>query len=241
MQARSISSDHARGQLGPLNRDEHIVEHDRVLELERGQARQHLLEPRAVRLERRERLIRLGQHVGDRLELVARLADEDRDRLTLLRDRDHERVRLLGDSLGRAVPGAGLGRGDRRVRHQLHVRVGELRNRRVDDDRPVHLGQLVEQLRRERQVEPHAAREQERELLRVADHDQRALARADDVVDRLPQLGSRRDAPDRGEQPPVEPWILLRRLADRAEALGSPACLILLRLALHRSLSSPPA
>ena len=55
----------------------------------------------------------------------------------------------------------------------------------VDDDRAVHLRELVEELRPERRVEPDAAGVEERELVRVADHDQRALVRADDVVDRL--------------------------------------------------------
>ena len=62
---------HARRQLRALEDDEHVVEHDRVLELERGQPRQHLLEPRAVRVERGQRLVRLREHVGDRVELVA--------------------------------------------------------------------------------------------------------------------------------------------------------------------------
>ena len=61
----------------------------------------------------------------------------------------------------------------------------ELRRRGVDDDRAVHLRQLVQQLRGERVVEPDAAREEERELGRLADDDQRALVRADDVVDPL--------------------------------------------------------
>ena len=64
--------------------DQHVVEHDGVLELERGQAREHLLEPLAVRVERPEGLVRLRQDVCDRVELVPRGADEDRDGLPLL-------------------------------------------------------------------------------------------------------------------------------------------------------------
>jgi hypothetical protein len=71
-----------------------------------------------------------------------------------------------------------------------------------------------------RLVEPHAAGVEERELGRVADHDQRALARADDVVDRLPQLRPRRDALERAQQLRVAPRIILRRGAREAERGG---------------------
>src|SRR5437868_13372982 len=81
---------HPRGHLGPLECDEHVVQHDGVLELERRQPGQHLLEPLAVGVERADRLVRLREHVRDRVELVARLPDEDRDGLPLLRDRDDE-------------------------------------------------------------------------------------------------------------------------------------------------------
>ena len=39
---------HARRHLGPLQDHEHIVQHNGVLELERGQPREHLLEPLPV-------------------------------------------------------------------------------------------------------------------------------------------------------------------------------------------------
>ena len=99
---------HAGGHLRALQDDEHVVEHYGVLELERGQARQHLLEPLPVRVERPERLVRLREDVRDRVELVPSRPDEDRDRLPLLRDGDDERPRLLRDALGRAVPRARL-------------------------------------------------------------------------------------------------------------------------------------
>ena len=94
---------HARRHLGTLEDDEHVVQHDGVLELERRQPREHLLEPLPVRLERGERLVRLREHLGHRIELVASRPDVHRDRRALLGDRDHERTRLLGDALGGAV------------------------------------------------------------------------------------------------------------------------------------------
>ena len=166
---------HPRDHLCPLEDDEHVVEDDGVLELERGQARQHLLEPLPVGVERRERLVRLGEHVGDRVELVPRGPDEDRDRLPLLRDRDHERAGLFRHALGGAMPRAGLVRRDRRVGHELDVGPREPLDRVVDDDRAVHLCELVQQLGPERRVEPDAAGVEEREEVRVADHDERPL------------------------------------------------------------------
>ena len=65
---------HARRHLRALQHDQDVVEDDGVLELERGQPRQHLVEPLPVRLERRERLVRLREHLGNGVELVARLA-----------------------------------------------------------------------------------------------------------------------------------------------------------------------
>ena len=218
MQSRVIARRHPGDHLGPLEDDEHVVEHDGVLELERGQSRQHLLEPLPVRVERPERLVRLREHVRDGVELVPGWPHEDRDRLPLLRDRDDERACLLRDALGRAVPGAGLVRRDRRVRHELDVRPREALDLLVDDDRAVHLRQLVEKLRPERRVELDAAGVEERQPVRVAHHDQRPLVRADHVVDGLAEPGSGRNLGDRGEELRVLPArVLLGRDAREAE------------------------
>ena len=202
---------HARRHLGALEDDEHVVEDDRALELERREPGEALVESRAVGLERSERLIRPRQRVRDLPELVAKVADEDRHRLALLRDRDDQRVRLLGDALGGAVPRAGLARGDRGVGHQLDVRVHELLPVRGDHDGAVHLGQLVEELGRERQVEAHAAREEERQLVRVADDDERPVLGADDVVDPRAQRRSRRHLLERREESLILPRVRSHR------------------------------
>ncbi len=202
---------HARGQLRALEHDEDVVQHDGVLELERGQPRQHLLEPLPIRLDGRDRLVRLREDVGDRVELVALLAHEERHRLALLRDGDDERAGLLGDALGGAVPRPGLGGRDRRIGHELDVRVREPLQLGVEDDRAVHLRELVQELRAEVEVEPHPAGEHELELGGLADDDQRTAARADDVVDSLAQFGAGRDPGDGGEQLGVAARILLAR------------------------------
>ena len=112
---------HARHELGALEDGEDVVQRDAALELERGQAGGDLVEAGAVLVERRERLVGLGEDGRDLLEDVLRAVDVERDDVAALGDRDHERVGLLGHALGGAVAGAGLRREDRRVRHQLDV------------------------------------------------------------------------------------------------------------------------
>ena len=166
---------HPRRHLGALHDDENVVERDGALELERREARQALVEPLPVGLERREHLVRSREHVRDLPQLVAEVPEEHGHGFPLLRDRDHERVGLLGHTLCRAVPRPRLGGGDRRVGHELDVRVDELRDVGVDDDGAVHLGQLVEELGREGKVEPHPAREEEGDVVGLVDDDERAV------------------------------------------------------------------
>ena len=70
------------------------------------------------------------------------------------------------------MAGAGLQREDRRVRHQLDVGPEDLRRVRGEDDRAVHLRQLVQQRGRVVDVELDAARVEEGQLVAVADADQ---------------------------------------------------------------------
>src|SRR3954453_1410630 len=53
-------------------------------------------------------LFAFGEHDRDVLEDVLGAVDVERDDLAALRDRDHQRVRLLRDALGGAMAGAGL-------------------------------------------------------------------------------------------------------------------------------------
>src|SRR5207244_11866547 len=73
--------------LGALDHDEDVVEHDRVLELEGGQSRQHLLEALAVRIERGQGLVRLRKDLRDRVALVPDRSEVGRARRALLRQR----------------------------------------------------------------------------------------------------------------------------------------------------------
>ena len=70
---------HAGDELGALQHREHVVQRDAALELERGQARRDLVEAAAVLVERRERLVGLGEHDGDVLEDVLRAVEVERD------------------------------------------------------------------------------------------------------------------------------------------------------------------
>ena len=79
----------------------------------------------------------------------------------------------------------------------------------LSDDRAVHLRQLVEQLRRVVDVQLDAAGEQEGELVGVADDDQAAGARVDDVVDALAQQRAGRDHLERLHQPGLLPCVEL--------------------------------
>ncbi len=171
-----------------------------ALELERCQPHRDLIEARAVLVERRERLVCLGEHCRNLLKHVLGALGEQRYDLAPLRDRDHERARLLRNPLGRAVAGPGLAREDRRVRCELHVRPQDLGCVVGERDRAIHLRELVEDRRRVLDVELHPAGQQWRQLVLVADDDQRARVGLDDVVDALPQGGSRRDHLERPEK-----------------------------------------
>jgi hypothetical protein len=112
----------------------------------------------------------------------------------------------------RSVAGAGLRGEDRRVGHELDVAPGDAGRAAVERDRPVHLGQLVEDRRGVVDVELYAAREQERQLVGVADDEQAAGARVDDVVDALADRRAGRDHLQRLDQPGLLPRLELIEL-----------------------------
>ncbi len=193
----------AEQQLAALQDGEHVVERDGAGELERRQAARDRVEAAAVLLERRQALVRLAEHGRDVLEDVLHPLLVEGDDVAAGRDRDDQRLRLLRDALGGAVAGAGLGRVDRRIRHQLDVRPGDLARIRVEDDRAVHLRHLVEQLRRVVDVETEPAGEQEGDLLRLAENDQAAGRGVNDVVDALAKRRARGDHVEGLEHPRV--------------------------------------
>ena len=102
--------------LQALHHRRHVAHRDEVLDLQRGERAADLVEPRLVALERRQCLVGAGLDDVGGLEHVADAADVERDDLHRLAHRDHGEPGLLGHAFGCAVPGAGLGGLDGRVR-----------------------------------------------------------------------------------------------------------------------------
>ena len=160
---------HARDELGALEHGEHVVQRHAALELERGQAGGDLVEAAAVLVERRERLVGLGEHGRDVLEDVLRAVEVERDdargaarwRSRARRSAWRRARRCGGGCRSRARGSSGpasAGRSPTRssCRSRQH-------------DRAVHLRELVEQRGRVVDVELDAAREAGSELVRLAD------------------------------------------------------------------------
>jgi hypothetical protein len=181
----------------------------RVTSSERGEPGGDLVEAAAVLVECRQRLVGLGEHDRDVLEDVLGAVEVERDHLAALRDRDHQGVGLLGDALGGAVAGAGLEREDRGIRHQLHVRPEDLGGVGGEDDRPVHLRQLVEQRGGVVDLELDPAGEQERELLGLPNADQAASSALNYMVETLANRGAGRDHLECPNEPGFLPGLEL--------------------------------
>ena len=81
--------------------------------------------------------------------------------------------------------------GDRRIGHQLDVRPVDLGGVLGEDDRAVHLRQLVEERGRVVDIELDSARIQERQLVAVAYADESACMRVQDVLDHAVQVRPR--------------------------------------------------
>ena len=110
----------------------------------------------------------------------------------------------------------------------------DLRRVRVEDDRAVHLRHLVEERRRVVDLELDAAGEQEAQVLRLADHDQPAGARVQDVVDALAQRGAWRDHLQCLHQPRLRPYFSCRTL----RRIAAPQSPILGHLAILQRLTT---
>ena len=104
------------------------------------------------------------------------------------------------------MAGARLEREDGRIRRQLDIGIDDLGRVRIEHDRSVHLRQLVKKSRRVVEIQLDATGEQERQLVRISNHDHAARARVKDVVEPLAQRGPRRDHLER----PYEPGRLAR-------------------------------
>ena len=135
---------------GPLQCDGDVLHRDQILDLEGGQRTGHLVEAAAIALQRLDGLVGPVQEHRDLLEHVLLVAAVHGDGVHALGDGDDGHVDGPSHPLGGAVPGAGLGRGDVGVGHQVHVGPGDPAGIAGQDERAVHLGQLVQPLGAER-------------------------------------------------------------------------------------------
>jgi hypothetical protein len=83
----------------------------------------------------------------------------------------------------------------------------DLRPVRREDDRAIHLRELVEHRGRVVDLQLDPAGIEKGQLLAVPDADERPGARLDDVVDALPDRRARRDHLERPDQPGLLPCL----------------------------------
>ena len=143
------------------------------------------VEALAVLLERLQGLVGAGEEQPRGQQRALLVAEVDGDRVARLRHRHDRHAERARHPLGRAVPGAGLRRGDRGVGHQVHVGPCDAAGVVGQDDGAVHLGQLRQPLGRERGVEQEAAGADRQHRRVVADHDQGAEPGLADPVEAL--------------------------------------------------------
>ena len=116
--------------LGALQHGDDVAHRHEVFDLERRQRAAHAVEARLVAAEDLQRLVGAGEHARDRLERLLVALVVDRDDAHLLGDGDDRDGDLARDPLGGAVAGAGLGRRDVGVGHEVHVRARDRACRR---------------------------------------------------------------------------------------------------------------
>ncbi len=115
----AISRGDAADHLQALGHRGDVADRHQVLDLQRGQRARDLVEAELVALQGRQRLVGAGQDRGRVLQDAALAVHVQGDQPHRLADRDDREAGLLAHPVGGAVPGAGLLRGDRGVRHQL--------------------------------------------------------------------------------------------------------------------------
>ena len=169
--------------LGALQHRDHVAHGHEVLDLERGELGGDLDEAVLVALEGLQRLVGPVSSRGIGSSACFWSPGVDGDDGHVLGHRDHRHVDRSGHPLGRAVAGAGLGRGHVRVRHEVHVGPGDAAGVGGEDDGAVHLRQLRQPLRAERGVEQEAARADVEHVGTVAHDDQGAHAGLQDAVE----------------------------------------------------------
>lgn len=149
-----------------------------------------LVEPELVPLQRGQRLVRAGEDRGRVLQDPPLPVHVQRDQPHGLGDGDDGEADLLAHPVRRAVPGAGLLRGDGGVGHQLHTGPQDLGDVLVDDDAAVELAQLAQPGRRELDVQHETAAAHRLDGLVPAEHDEPAGVAAEDALQAVTQPGA---------------------------------------------------
>ena len=178
--------------LAALHDGDHVAHGDDVLDLERGQVAEGVVETELVALERLQRLVGAVEQATDLLQLALGAAGVDVDHAHLLGGRDDGHVERTGDTLGGAVAGAGLAGGHRRIGHEVDVGASDPAAVGGDDDGAVHLRQLGQALRAERGVDEESAGADRQHVGLVVEHQQRSGFGSHDAVDPVTQRCSGR-------------------------------------------------
>src|SRR5215218_999456 len=171
-----------------------LAQRDRSVVLVDGQVPGLLAQPPRELLEGGDRRVGLGEDDAYVFEDVRPVgaAVQAHDHPTL-GDRNHQVSRLLSRAVRGEMPHPGLLGLERRVRVELHVGVVDGGEVGRDDDRAVHLGQLVQAHRRELQPDLHPTRDDPKplQLLWQGHHDERPIVRPNNVLDGVPQIRAR--------------------------------------------------
>ncbi len=163
---------------------------DDVLDLERRQVVDRVVETDLVALEGLQGLVGAVEQTPDLLELSFEPAGVDVDHAHLLRRRHDRHVERPGDPFSSAMPRAGLARRHRGVGDEVDVRPSDAPAVVGDDDRAVHLGEFGHTLGAERSVDQEATRADRQHLGVVGQHDQCAGLGTNDSIDAVAQRGA---------------------------------------------------
>ena len=160
-----------------------IGERNVVIELEGRQTQQGAVERLTGGLKRGDELVDRAHDGGDGLDLIALAVNVHVDDGTTGRDRDHDGIGEHRHASGSAVTHARLARGKRGIGIEVEVGAQDLGEVAVDNDGTVHLGELEQAVRGERNVEWEAVVTGSEHVFGVADADKGTQVTGDDHVE----------------------------------------------------------
>ena len=186
-----------------------VGERDVVVELERGETKQRVVECLARGLQRRDELRGARHELGHATKLVRAAAHVEVHDLAALGDGYDEGLREQAHARSRAVAHARLARGKARVWVEVEVGAQDLREVTVHNDGAVHLGELEQAVRRERDVEWEAVVAGREHGVGVAHADEGAEVAGDDHVEGTAHGGAGGRDGDGLLEALLDRWLLL--------------------------------